>query len=986
MGSRPAAGKRKQGRTRTDAPGIAALQAGLDRLPIGFALFDSKRRLVAWNSALAPIGGYPKSFLTAGTPVQNFLRLNAQRGDYGPGKVAALVRKRVALINQRKPIVRDQRLADGRTLRISTRPVPPGYRLITWEDVTEARLAEQRYDVASRAVNEGIYDWDITTGKIYYSDRVYELLGFTARDYRTVGGWRSRIHPDDLRQFDGRIVAHLKGDTERFECDYRFRTRDGGWRWARQHGIALRDASGRAVRMIGSTGDIDGLKQAEEALRTSEERHALAMRAATEGVYEWDIESGRLYISDTTKVFFWSKAASLTPAVWNERIHPDDYAGYRVALAAHFKGLAPQYEHEYRVDDGRGGYLWILDRGIATRNKSGRALRLVGAVSDITGRKVAEQRLRHAHEETAAALERQTATAEILKVMAASRSDVQPVFDAIASRATRLCNASFCIVFRFDGTQIHVAADDGRLRGTLDVVRSAYPSPPGNQSVAGRAILEGRVISIADAQDTHELPERAARARAIGYRSILAVPMMKGEAAIGTINVARLEVNPFTEAEVALLTTFADQAAIAIENVRLFNETRDSLEQQKASGEVLTAISGSIADAQPVFDKIIESCQRLFAGRIVGLNLVGEDGLIRVGAYHGPGRVELERVFPAPVNRDSGSGLCIAEARVVYYPDAQDGAEVPERTRRGCAATGIRSVIFAPVLWQDAGLGAIFVGRDHVSSFSEKEIALLRTFCDQAAIGIQNARLFREIREKSVQLEVANRHKSEFLANMSHELRTPLNAIIGFSEVLNERYFGALNEKQEEYVKDIHVSGRHLLSLINDILDLSKVEAGRMELDLSQFELKDAIDSALTLVKERAQRNGIRLGFEVAAGLGEIRADERKVKQILVNLLSNAVKFTPSGGTVSVSARRNGATVEIAVADTGPGIAAEDHAAVFEEFRQVGSDSASKAEGTGLGMPLSKRFAELHGGGIRLESALGKGSTFTFYLPLLPAA
>jgi signal transduction histidine kinase len=323
---------------------------------------------------------------------------------------------------------------------------------------------------------------------------------------------------------------------------------------------------------------------------------------------------------------------------------------------------------------------------------------------------------------------------------------------------------------------------------------------------------------------------------------------------------------------------------------------------------------------------------------------------------------------------------------VVHYPDAQHGVDVPERTRRGCSATGIRSVIFSPVLWQGAGLGAIFVGRDYVSSFSEKEIALLRTFCDQAAIAIQNARLFRETREKSAQLEVANRHKSEFLANMSHELRTPLNAIIGFSEVLNERYFGELNEKQEEYVRDIHVSGRHLLSLINDILDLSKVEAGRMELDLSQFELKDAIESALTLVKERAQRSGIRLGFEIAAGLGKIRADERKVKQILLNLLSNAVKFTPSGGTVSISARRNGTTAEIAVADTGPGIAVEDHAAVFEEFKQVGGDSARKAEGTGLGMPLAKRFAELHGGGIRLESAPGKGSTFTFCLPLSPAS
>jgi signal transduction histidine kinase len=295
-------------------------------------------------------------------------------------------------------------------------------------------------------------------------------------------------------------------------------------------------------------------------------------------------------------------------------------------------------------------------------------------------------------------------------------------------------------------------------------------------------------------------------------------------------------------------------------------------------------------------------------------------------------------------------------------------------------------VIFAPVLWEGRGIGAIFVGRDHISPFSEKEIALLQTFCDQAAIGIQNARMFREIREKSAQLEVANRHKSEFLANMSHELRTPLNAIIGFSEVLGERYFGELTEKQDEYVKDIHASGRHLLSLINDILDLSKVEAGRMELDVTQFELKAAIENAMTLVKERAQRDHIRLGLEIGAELGEIRADERKLKQILLNLLSNAVKFTPAGGTVNVTAKRNGNSAEISVADTGPGIAAEDHAAVFEEFKQVGSDRTRKAEGTGLGMPLAKRFAELHGGGIRLESAPGRGSTFTLHLPLSPSA
>jgi signal transduction histidine kinase len=239
------------------------------------------------------------------------------------------------------------------------------------------------------------------------------------------------------------------------------------------------------------------------------------------------------------------------------------------------------------------------------------------------------------------------------------------------------------------------------------------------------------------------------------------------------------------------------------------------------------------------------------------------------------------------------------------------------------------------------------------------------------------AELEQKVEERTAQLAVANRHKSEFLANMSHELRTPLNAIIGFSEALREKMFGDLNAKQEEYLNDIHASGRHLLSLINDILDLSKIEAGRMDLDVSAFAAQDALNAALSLVRERAQRQGIALSLEVDPRLGEVRADERKFKQILLNLLSNSIKFTPAGGRVTVRARLNGAGLEVAVRDSGIGIPPEEQTAVFEEFRQVGQ----RAEGTGLGLALTKRFVELHGGSIRLESATGQGSTFTFTLP-----
>jgi signal transduction histidine kinase len=283
-------------------------------------------------------------------------------------------------------------------------------------------------------------------------------------------------------------------------------------------------------------------------------------------------------------------------------------------------------------------------------------------------------------------------------------------------------------------------------------------------------------------------------------------------------------------------------------------------------------------------------------------------------------------------------------------------------------------------------MGGLTVWRKQVGEFEPEVVNLLQTFATQSSLAIQNAHLFREIEDKSRQIEAANRHKSEFLANMSHELRTPLNAIIGFSEVLQERLFGELNEKQAEYTSDILTSGQHLLALINEILDLSKVEAGRMELELAPFDLPLAIDNARTFVRERAVKHGITLDIDVDERLGEYLGDERKIKQILLNLLSNAVKFTPEGGRISITANKTDNGAEISVSDTGIGIALEDQPKIFEEFRQVGSDSMHKTEGTGLGLTLAKKFVELHGGRIWVESEVGKGSTFSFTLPDRPTS
>jgi len=453
--------------------------------------------------------------------------------------------------------------------------------------------------------------------------------------------------------------------------------------------------------------------------------------------------------------------------------------------------------------------------------------------------------------------------------------------------------------------------------------------------------------------------------------------------------VARSEPGAFSDSYVALLQTFADQAVIAIENVRLFNETKEALEQQTATAEILKVISSSPTDVQPVFEAIVQRAMHLVPPCGIGLNMV-QGTQIYQRAAAGPevtpqARAGLAALFPMPLDpQAAGSALAasIIERRVVEILDTE-APDAPPKAKAGGRAANYRSITFIPLVRDDQGIGAIGVAHPQRGfRLSEKQLAMLKTFAAQAVIAIENVRLFKEIQEKSAQLEVANQHKSEFLANMSHELRTPLNAIIGFSEVLSERMFGEVNEKQLEYLKDIHESGRHLLSLINDILDLSKIEAGRMELEVSTFDLPGALSNAMTLIRERAQRHGIGLGLEVDENLGNFSGDERKFKQIMLNLLSNAVKFTPDGGSVAVSARKDTTHVEIAVKDTGIGIAPEDQAVVFEEFRQVGRDQRRKAEGTGLGLALTKRFVELHGGAIRLESAPGRGSTFTVSLPL----
>ncbi len=410
------------------------------------------------------------------------------------------------------------------------------------------------------------------------------------------------------------------------------------------------------------------------------------------------------------------------------------------------------------------------------------------------------------------------------------------------------------------------------------------------------------------------------------------------------------------------------------------HELTTALEQQTATAEILRVISSSPTDIQPVLDAIVQTAARLCSSEYAFIVRSDGDKCHLVAANNmDADHIKFLARTPIAIDRSSITGRVALDRAVVHVSDVLVDPEFDQLEWQKVGKQ--RTVLGVPLMREGTLLGVIILARTTVEPFSERQIELVKTFADQATIAIENVRLFNEIQEKSAELEVANKHKSEFLASMSHELRTPLNAIIGFSEVLQERMFGDLNDKQDEYLRDIHSSGKHLLSLINDILDLAKIEAGRMDLELSQFDLTEALASSLTLIRERATRNGITLELNSNGDIGQWRADERKFKQIMLNLLSNAVKFTPSGGKITVDAKHEDSRVEISVTDTGVGIKPEDQALVFEEFRQVGSDHLKKAEGTGLGLALTRRFIELHGGKISLKSEVGKGSTFTFTLP-----
>ncbi len=592
--------------------------------------------------------------------------------------------------------------------------------------------------------------------------------------------------------------------------------------------------------------------------------------------------------------------------------------------------------------------------------------------------------LRQRTDDLSASLEQQTATGKVLEVISRSAFDLKGVFETVAESSVRLCGADKGLIYRFDGEMLRMGAAYNTPRELREWIEQ-NPIRPSRAGGAARAALERRTIHIPDVLADPEYTYGGKDIDAV--RTVLGVPILKVDELLGVIIIYHREVRPFTDKQIALVETFADQAAIAIENVRLFEDVQTrteelsaSLEQQTATSEVLKIISRSTFDLQTVLDTLVESAARLCEADTASINRAQGNGYRGVAMYGvSPEFKAFMADHPIPVGTGSVVGRTVMQGATIQIPDVR--ADPDYKMTDVVEAAHIRTLLGVPLLREGTSTGVIVLMRSEVKPFTEKQIELAQTFADQAVIAVENVRLFEEIQDKSRQVEEASKHKSQFLANMSHELRTPLNAILGYTELILDDIYGEAPEKMRNVLQRIATNGKHLLGLINDVLDLSKIEAGQLVLTLNDYSVKDLMQGVYVAIEPLAGNKKLGFRLEVPPDLPAAHGDDRRLSQVLLNLVGNAIKFTDTGEVAMKATAANG-SYTIAVSDTGPGIAEADQAKIFEEFKQSESAQTKAKGGTGLGLSIAKRIVELHGGRLWVESSLGSGSTFSFTVPL----
>jgi GAF domain-containing protein len=585
-----------------------------------------------------------------------------------------------------------------------------------------------------------------------------------------------------------------------------------------------------------------------------------------------------------------------------------------------------------------------------------------------------------AHTEVSETLERQTATSEVLRVIAGSPTDLQPVLDALVRSASRLCQTADTFLLLVEGDRLRVVARTVEEGGLADSIHRGW--------VAGRAVVDAQTIHVEDLSSAGaEFPRGAEIAARLGHRTALALPLFGKGLVIGTLFLRRQKVQRFSDKEIALLQTFADQAVIAIENVRLFTELQArtgeltrSVEKLMALGEVGQAVSSSL-DLKTVLTTIVSRAVQL-SGLDGGVVFEYDEATERFMQRAAIGTANRATAAHEGIRRGEGVvGRMALTLQPVQIPDIAVAGAYESRIREDLIAAGVRALVAVPIMREGRLVGGLAVNRKQPGEVSPDTVELLQTFAAQSALAIQNARLFLEIEDKSRQLEVASRHKSEFLASMSHELRTPLNGILGFNEMILDEVYGEIPPDLREPLTEIQNSGRHLLRLINNVLDLSKIEAGRMELALGDYAVQDTVAQVRASLHALAADKGLEFVTAVPADLPLAHGDAGRIAQCLTNLAGNAIKFTRQG-RVEIAVELEGELVVYRVSDTGIGIEPDRMGTLFTEFRQADPTIASEFGGSGLGLSITRKFAEMHGGRVWVESEPGRGSRFFLAVPL----
>jgi PAS domain S-box-containing protein len=807
------------------------------------------------------------------------------------------------------------------------------------------RENEERYALVSEAVAEGIYDWNIKLNSLFVSPRLMEIFGFEGSGL-TSEDWNQRLHPDDTKNYRTALRDCFKQKTLKLECQYRIKAADGNYRWVEDHGLPIRDEAGWVIRLVGAVSDISRRRQTEQALRASEQRYALAMQAVNEGVYDWNIATGEMYYSPRVR-----DAVGLTPDElgsrmdWLDRIHPYDLPAYKRAFAAHLKGETDRLTCEFRYRHPDGTWHWARQHGVALRDQAGRAYRMAGSTGDIT----AEKNI---------ARERDIFLQELDAVL--DTIDYGVLFMGPDLRA-KIINRAFRKMWGISDEFIRATRPTMADLINYNRHNNLYDVPPETFD----DYIAQRVDAVRNSA-TVMSEIRRRDGRIIQYQ-MLALPD-------GGRMLTYFDITDIRRSEEQARTLLFELSQRTADLSRSVGELR-------ALGEVSQAVNSTL-DLETVLSTIVSRAVQLSgtdAGTIYVFDEVRQE--FRLRATYGMNEELIGALTNQHIGLEEPSiAAAITQRGPMQIADLMD--EAPTAVNDIIVRSGYRALLLAPLLRGQDIVGFLVVRREAPGTFLKSTADLLQTFADQSALAIQNARLFSEIEQKGKELAEASQHKSQFLANMSHELRTPLNAILGYTELIADGIYGQQSEKMLSVLRRLESNGKHLLGLINDVLDLSKIEAGQLVLELSDYSLVDIAQTVRSTLEPLAADKKLAFKVEVASKMPPGHGDGRRLVQVLINLVGNAIKFTDAG-EVTITAAMIGGSFHLAVRDTGPGISAADQAKLFQEFQQADNAITRKKGGTGLGLAISKRIIEMHGGKIWIESKLGRGSTFAFTLPVV---